>query len=151
MVRWRKRKIIKAMTLKELIEKIKTIARKQHNIGYVGEGDIYTLNSMPNIDYSVIFITQQNHSITADLCEYNINLFYVDRLFGDDGNRLDIQSHGITVITNIINQLTSTIDVDVEYPVSFTTFTQRFSDECAGVFATLKITTDNEIGMCSYE
>ena len=139
------------MTLKELIEKIKTIARKQHNIGYVGEGDIYTLNSMPNIDYSVIFITQQNHSITADLCEYNINLFYVDRLFGDDGNRLDIQSHGITVITNIINQLTSTIDVDVEYPVSFTTFTQRFSDECAGVFATLKITTDNEIGMCSYE
>lgn len=139
------------MTLKELIEKIKTIARKQHNIGYVGEGDIYTLNSIPNIDYSVIFITQQNHSITADLCEYNINLFYVDRLFCDDTNRLDIQSHGITVINNIINQLTSIFDADVEYPVSFTTFTQRFSDECAGVFATLTITTDNEIGICSYE
>lgn len=139
------------MTLKELIEKIKTIARKQHNIGYVGEGDIYTLNSIPNIDYSVIFITQQNHSITADLCEYNINLFYVDRLFGDDGNRLDIQSHGITVINNIINQLTSIVDVDVDYPISFTTFTQRFVDECAGVFATLTITTDNEIGLCNYE
>lgn len=139
------------MTLKELIEKIKTIARKQHNIGYVGEGDIYTLNSIPNIDYSVIFITQQNHSITADLSEYNINLFYVDRLFVDDSNRLDIQSHGITVINNIINQLTSTIDVDVEYPVSFTTFTQRFTDECGGVFATIKITTDNELGLCAYE
>ena len=139
------------MTLKELIEKIKTIARKQHNIGYVGEGDIYTLNSIPNIDYSVIFITQQNHSITADLSEYNINLFYVDRLMNDKSNRLDIQSHGITIINNIINQLASTIDVDVEYPVSFTTFTQRFSDECAGVFATIKITTDNELGLCAYE
>lgn len=139
------------MTLKELIEKIKTIARKQHNIGYVGEGDIYTLNSIPNIDYSVIFITQQNHSITADLCEFNINLFYVDRLMNDKSNRLDIHSHGISIINNIINQLASTIDVDVEYPVSFTTFTQRFSDECAGVFATIKITTDNELGLCAYE
>lgn len=140
------------MTLKEIITKIKKVAKKQCNIGYVCEGDIYSLNSLPNIDYSVIFITQQNHSITADLCEYNINLFYVDRLFGDDTNRLDIQSHGITIINNIINELSSTdIDVDVEYPVSFTTFTQRFTDECAGVFATIKITTDNELGMCAYE
>ena len=140
------------MTLKEIITKIKKVAKKQRNIGYVGEGDIYTLNSLPNIDYSVIFITQSNHSITTDLCEYNINLFYVDRLFGDDANRLDIQSHGITIINNIINELSATdIDVDVEYPISFTTFTQRFTDDCAGVFATIKITTDNELGMCHYE
>lgn len=140
------------MTLKEIITKIKKVAKKQRNIGYVGEGDIYTLNSLPNIDYSVIFITQSNHSITTDLCEYNINLFYVDRLFEDDSNRLEVQSHGITIINNIINELSSTdIDIDVEYPISFTTFTQRFTDDCAGVFATVKITTDNELGMCHYE
>lgn len=140
------------MTLKEIITKIKKVAKKQRNIGYVGEGDIYTLNSLPNIDYSVIFITQSNHSITTDLCEYNINLFYVDRLFEDDSNRLEVQSHGITIINNIINELSSTdIDIDVDYPISFTTFTQRFTDDCAGVFATVKITTDNELGMCHYE
>lgn len=139
------------MTLIEIIEKIKNIAKKQVNVGYVGEGDIYELNSLPNIDYSVIYITQSNHSITPDLCEYTLNIFYVDRLFNDKSNRLAIHSHGISIINNIINNLELSEDVNVEYPVPFTTFNHRFTDECAGVFATIKITTDNELGLCVYE
>ena len=139
------------MTLIEVIEKIKNIAKKQVNVGYVGEGDIYELNSLPNVDYSVIYITQSNHSITPDLCEYTLNIFYIDRLFGDKTNRLAIQSHGISIINNIINNLELSEDVNVEYPVPFTTFNHRFSDECGGVFATVKITADNELGLCAYE
>lgn len=139
------------MTLIEIIEKIKNIAKKQVNVGYVGEGDIYELNSLPNVDYSVIFITQSNHSITPDLCEYTLNVFYIDRLFNDKSNRLSIHSHGISIINNIINTLEVSEDVNVEYPVAFTTFNHRFTDECAGVFATIKISTDNELGLCAYE
>lgn len=139
------------MTLIEIIEKIKNIAKKQVNVGYVGEGDIYELNSLPNVDYSVIYITQTNHSITPDLCEYTLNVFYIDRLFNDKSNRLSIHSHGMSMINNIINTLELSEDVNVEYPVPFTTFNHRFTDECAGVFATIKITTDNELGLCSYE
>ena len=51
----------------------------------------------------------------------------------------------------IINNLEMSEDVNVEYPVPFTTFNHRFTDECAGVFATIKITTDNELGLCAYE
>lgn len=139
------------MTLKELINTIIKVAKKQPNIGYVAEGDIFELNALPNIDYSVIYITQTNHSVNADTIEYNINLFYVDRLFNDKSNRLEIQSHGINVLTNLINVLTNYYDVDVELPLSFTTFTQRFVDECAGVFCNIKITTESEMGICGYE
>lgn len=139
------------MTLKELIDTIIKVAKKQPNIGYVNEGDIFELNSLPNIDYSVIYITQTNHSVNADTIEYNINLFYVDRLMNDKSNRLEVQSHGINVLTNIINVLSNYYDVDVELPLSFTTFVQRFVDECAGVFANIKITTESEMGICGYE
>ena len=46
------------MTLFEIINKLKDIAISKPNINYVGDGDVYTLNSLPNIDYSVFFITQ---------------------------------------------------------------------------------------------
>jgi hypothetical protein len=50
------------MTLVEIVKILLDIAKQQPNINYVGEGDIYTLNSLPNIDYSVFYITQNAHN-----------------------------------------------------------------------------------------
>ena len=68
------------MTLFEIINKLKDIAISKPNINYVGDGDVYTLNSLPNIDYSVFFITQNDHSIDSDTITYSLNLFYIDRI-----------------------------------------------------------------------
>lgn len=140
------------MSLYEIVKSLQEIAKQQPNINYVGEGDIYILNTQPNIDYSVFFITQTNHSQYENTIEYKLTLFYVDRLMTDESNRLKIQSEGIMMLGNIINIFNQKYpDVEVEYNVNHTTFLQKFADSCAGVFADVTIIADNNIGVCGYE
>lgn len=139
------------MTLFELINKLKNIAISKPNINYAGDGDVYSLNSLPNIDYSVFFITQNQHSIYQDTITYNLNLFYIDRISDSEDNTLNIQSDGMLQLTNIINTLVFTEDVDVEGDITFVPFIQRFADQCAGVYCTVRFVCENNIGTCSYE
>ena len=139
------------MTLFEIINKLKSIAINKPNINFVGDGDVYTLNSLPNIDYSVFFITQNDHSIYQDTITYSLNLFYIDRISDSEDNVLNIQSDGMLQLTNVINTLVFSEDVDVEGEISFTPFIQRFADQCAGVYCTVRFICDNNLGSCSYE
>lgn len=139
------------MTLFEIINKLKDIAISKPNINYVGDGDVYTLNSLPNIDYSVFFITQNDHSIYQDTITYNLNLFYIDRISDSEDNVLNIQSDGILQLTNIINTLVFSEDVDVEGEITFVPFIQRFADQCAGVYCTVRFIVDNNLGSCNYD
>ena len=139
------------MTLFEIINKLKDIAISKPNINFVGDGDVYVLNSLPNIDYSVFFITQNDHSIYQDTITYSLNLFYIDRISDSEDNILNIQSDGMLQLTNIINTLVFSEDVDVDGEITFTPFIQRFSDQCAGVYCTVRFVVDNNLGTCNYE
>lgn len=139
------------MTLQSIVNQFINIAKKQPNINYVGEGDIYVLNSQPNIDYSVFFVTQQEHSQSENTITYNLYLYYVDRLTESENNTLSIQSTGLMVLGNIINIFNNEIDdAVIDYDVRYTTFTHRFADACAGAFATLQITAPNGLGICEF-
>ena len=139
------------MTLFEIINKLKSIAINKPNINYVGDGDVYTLNSLPNIDYSVFFITQNDHSIYQDTITYSLNLFYIDRISDSEDNTLNIQSDGMLQLTNIINTLVLSEDVDVEGDITFVPFIQRFADQCAGIYCNVRFVVDNNLGTCSYD
>ena len=139
------------MTLFEIINKLKDIAINKPNINFVGDGDVYTLNSLPNIDYSVFFITQNDHSIYQDTITYSLNLFYIDRISDSEDNVLNIQSDGMLQLTNVINTLVFSEDVDVDGEITFTPFIQRFADNCCGVYCTVRFIVDNNLGVCSYE
>lgn len=140
------------MNLYEICNALQEIALQKPNINYVGEGDIYNLNTLPNIKYGVFFITQTNHNIGLNTNEYNVTLYYVDRLFQDKSNTLEIHSTGLQVLTSIINQFNYEYDdVNVEFDINATTFEHKFSDYCAGVYAQVTITTENNIGICGYE
>lgn len=139
------------MTLVDIVKEFENIASKQPNINHVGNGDIYTLNSLPNIDYSVFFVTQTNHQQSENTITYNLVLYYIDRLFQDNSNTLEVQSTAILMLGNIINifnQLNP--DAQIDYDVNYTTFTHKFNDYCAGAWADITITTDNELGICGY-
>lgn len=138
------------MTLFEIINKLKDIALSKPNINYAGEGDVYTLNSLPNIDYSAFFITQNNHSIDSNTITYNLNLFYIDRIADSEDNVLNIQSDGILQLTNIINTLVFSEDVDVDGEINFVPFIQRFADNCSGVYCSVSFVCDNNLGICHY-
>ena len=124
------------MTLYELIRELNAIALKQPNVRTAKEGNIYdVMNANPSIKYGVFFITQGTHTDDETWDRYNLTLFYIDRLQSDlEDNRLQVQSIGKEVLRNII--LTFCDYYEIEYPtVSYTTFTQRFADECAGAYA----------------
>ena len=140
------------MTLIDIVNEFLDIAKKQPNINYVNEGDISDLNKLPNIDYGVFYITQTNHTQSEQMINYNLTLFYVDRIVKDGSNKLAIQSNGIITIGNIINLFSlKNPDVEIDYDIEYTTFLHRFTDECSGVFANVRIITDNNVGICGYE
>jgi hypothetical protein len=139
------------MTLYELINKLLDIAGNKPNIRYCGEGDIYELNHINNIEYSAFYITQNDTTVNNGVTTYNLNLFYIDRIVESADNHLLIQSNGIDAICNIINDLVLTEDVEIEGDIVFTPFYQKFKDDCCGVFSKISIITGNNIGICTYE
>lgn len=139
------------MTLLEIVTELEQIAKRMPNINYVGNGDIYSLSTSPNIEYGVFFITQTNHSQNENTTKFNLTLYYVDRLAADASNKLAIQSNGIGIITNILNVFAMKNDVEINYDVQYTTFLQKFADECSGVFCNVTIVADNDLGVCGFE
>ena len=126
--------------LTNLKNQIGDIALSQPEVNAYGEGSVYDLlNSGGKIEkYAAVVTTFQSASIVDDNYTATINLFYIDRLTKfDDNNRLQIQDTAVQTLHNILLQLAEEYDVENE---SYTLFTQKFADNCAGAYATLKIT-----------
>ena len=138
------------MTLQEIIKTLQGIALTQPNIRSVGEGDIYeTLNAEGSTKYAYFFITQNKHQQTEDTDRYSLNVFYIDRLEDNKENKLQIQSIGKEVLNNIFTTFCDDFDAEMS-GVDFQTFTERFSDMCAGVYATVAFEVMRETTCAEY-
>ena len=128
--------------LTNLKNQIGEIALQQPEVNAYGEGSVYELlNSGGKIEkYAAVVATFQSASIVDDYYTATINLFYIDRLTKfDDNNRLIIQDTAVQTLHNIFLQLVDNYDIDVENE-NYTLFTQKFADNCAGAYTTIKIT-----------
>lgn len=67
------------MTYYEIINGLKESALIEPNINFAGSKDIYELNSLPNIDYNVFYITPNTFNLDEDTITYSLNLYYVAR------------------------------------------------------------------------
>lgn len=126
------------MTLFEIIELIKEAALSQPNVRTCYEGSVYDLNADLNIDYDVVVITQDTHRESQGFAYYRFHLFFVTRLMSDlETNRLQGQSGGMRVLSNIIRTVCDSLDIEVP-DTNFTTFSEKFSDECCGVYCSVE-------------
>lgn len=134
------------MTLYETIDWLKKIALKHPNIGSASEGNIYEyMNANPSVKYGVFFITQGTHSQDEMFNHFEFTLFYVDRLVDDmEENRLQIQSIGKEILSNILTFFCEEFDAECEN-ISFQPFTQRFVDETAGIYSTITIDMPKDV------
>lgn len=126
--------------LTNLKNQIGEIAKSQPEVNAYGEGSVYDLlNSGGKIEkYAAVVATFQSASIVDDNYTATVNLFYIDRLTKfDDNNRLTIQDTAVQTLHNILLELAEEYDVENE---NYTLFTQKFADNCAGAYATIKIT-----------
>lgn len=133
------------MTLLQLIRTIERVAAEQPAVGTIVRSDIFRLNAAPSVKYGAFAWLQGEHRAGAgSLMDYTFTFFYADRLTADRTNEIEVQSVGVEVLTNIVRRLED-LGVYCEGDVTFRTFNQRFSDECAGVFCnvTLQVLKDD--------
>lgn len=136
------------MTLIEVIKAIEYVAVRQPSINLVVRNDVFRINEKPDARYAIFAWTQGQHntSVDSDYINYTFTFFYVDRLKSDHSNEMEIQSVGIQTLNNIIRALEEyNVFSDVLY--TFTTFNQRFVDECAGVFVNVTLSAPTD-GAC---
>ena len=128
------------MTLSNTIRFIEKVASLQPAIKTVVPNDIFRLNTMPDAEYAVFGWTQGTHSVSIEesFATYAFTFFYVDRLTADQGNQVEIQSVGVQVLDNIIRTLEQW-GANPSTTCDYTTFNQRFNDECAGVFVRVSL------------
>ena len=123
------------MNFYNIIQNILDTSSKHKNVKEVSEGDIYVYLNSGEHKYPCVFLTVGEVTDSEMSRNVNCTLFYVDRLSSDQSNRTVVQSLGITTLGDILD----TIEGDV-VSVNYTTFTEKFADMCAGVFATVDIT-----------
>lgn len=131
------------MTLQDTIKLFEILASHQPSVNMIVENDVFRLNSYADAKYGVFSFVQGQHSGTMDdpLITYNFTFFYVDRLLADSSNQIEVQSVGIQTLQNILRELNER-DVFVD-DYTFTSFNQRFLDECAGVMCNVSLKVKN--------
>lgn len=67
------------LTYWDVVEELKKSALEEPNINFAGSKDIYNLNSIPDIDYDVFYITPNQHTWNEDTVRYSLNLYYISR------------------------------------------------------------------------
>ena len=127
------------MTLAALIERLRQTALAQPAVQTVVDADVFRLNAMPDVKYGVFAWQQQLHRVNVrnSFVTYAFTLFYIDRLTESGDNEVEVQSVGMSVLTNIIRAFADEMDVS---DWSAQAFTQRFADLCAGVYAQVTFT-----------
>ena len=130
------------MTLFDIVRNLQAIAAQEPSVRSVSDGDIYdALNAAVDIKYGCFHITQDTHTTNGDLDVWGLNLFYIDRLLDNGENRLSIQSAGITILENVLRNYADTFGAEYMNNIVYTPFTQRFKDNCAGVFCKISVST----------
>lgn len=126
------------MTLFQLIQAIEGVARLQPSVKMIVQHDVFRLNSAPSQKYGVFAWLQNQHSVqVGGMQSFNFTFFYVDRLTADKSNATEVQSTGVETLGNILRTLDA-MDIAVE-SYTLQPFTQRFTDECAGVFCNVSL------------
>lgn len=131
------------MTLFETISRIERAAAEQPAVNMIVQDDVFKLNSCPDAKYGVFAWAQGTHSAAADsdFVTYQFSLYYVDRLRDDLRNRLEVQSDAVRVLDNIVRELAEEWGLE---SWDFTTFSQRFTDQCAGAFCTVAVSVPRD-------
>lgn len=127
------------MNLYTVIEKIKSYAKVQPNMGTVSTGSIYDLNTDNKVVYPAFVITQDGHTgdNIGEYFTYNFNLFVVDREVSDKSNKIQVQSYAIEVLKRMVILLEGSGALIDNYQVH--TFEEKFNDVCAGAYLTISL------------
>ena len=136
------------MTLENLLYNIGNTAIKNKVINYAAAGSsIFELNAETIVDYPLLFASPTgNHEVRVNTTDYEITLYYLDRLLRDSANDIQIFSTGVEqlkLIMRMIENIDGVVEVAETYSISNFAETEKMNDSVAGAFATVTITVLN--------
>ena len=136
------------MSLKELLLKIGQIAIHQKCCGFSAAGtSLYELNPMTINEYPFVFTSPTgNHRVYENYTEYDISIYWVDRLLQDYSNDVDVFSNSIEQIKNLVNwirDIDDVVDVSSDYTIRNFAETEKMNDRTAGAYANIRVTVAN--------
>lgn len=137
------------MNYYNLLRTLKSLSNTHSLVNDYAEGDVYEYMNSGMHKYPCIFMTMNNITSDSESTNYNFTMFYIDRLISDGSNKINVQSIGVQVIKQILSKL---FDIYPEIEISsteYTPFTEKFADDCAGVFC--QISLSDELDAASYE
>ena len=108
------------------------------------EGDIYQINYGQNTYPAMNMSLDELIQIDENSETYVVKLFYIDLLNRDRSNKINIQNDALETLKTVVNSFISSNSWIVQTPISYKVFTEKFTDECAGAFVTLRIKTLQE-------
>lgn len=137
------------MNYYNLLRTLKSLSNTHSLVNDYAEGDVYEYMNSGMHKYPCVFMTMNNITSDSESTNYNFTMFYIDRLISDGSNKINIQSIGVQVIKQILSKL---FDIYPEIEISsteYTPFTEKFADDCAGVFC--QISLSDELDAANYE
>lgn len=138
------------MNSKELTEIILQTASACPLVHSVGCGDVYDeLNNIGHNEYGHFNAVVESATKGTNLTRYDVVMYFADRLTQDKKNSLSVQVDGYTAIITTLNRLLDSADIEVgEYSVNY--FEQKFADYCAGAWARVQISAQDDLSACDW-
>lgn len=134
------------MNLKKLFDKIAVISKTiDPNIGHVLYGDVYELNHIQTVEYPAVVVTVGNHGANLNdyTLQYRLNIFYIDRLTDDKGNKIDVHANSIVFLNTLLKELDEDLMISEGYEII--NFNERFNDVCSGGYVNVRVGVPIEI------
>lgn len=137
------------MNLKKLLKDIGKMGISQRCCNFSAAGTSLDQMNPKSVDYYPILFNSPtgNHRVRENTTEYEITLYWIDRLLEDSSNDIDIFSNSIEQLKNIIigiRTINGVVDVSDEYTIKNFTSTEAMNDRVAGSYATIQVTVAND-------
>ena len=139
------------MNLTELNILLRDVSLSRKSVHEYQEGDVYQNLNSGEHKYGCINWTVNNVQVLDNTLVVNCYLFYIDRLLEDSSNKLSIWTVGSNTLHQILNAAKNSTDFFSYDNLTFTTFTEKFSDLCAGVYASCDIQILGNVSECDEE
>jgi len=148
-------------TYNNLIDTLKELGSKHHQINTTTVGDIFDIDLEKNTLYPLMHINPVNVTTGRVGLTYNFQIFIMDMVDTDDANEQDVYNDVLQTCIDIISifrnsKWQSQLTLDIDAAVYFTEgdytlepFTERFDQAVTGWVFQLPITVHNDFQSCT--
>tara|TARA_R110000744_G_scaffold379371_1_gene497212 strand:+ start:802 stop:1293 length:492 start_codon:yes stop_codon:yes gene_type:complete len=147
-------------TYSNLIDTLKELGSKHHQISTTTVGDIYDIDLEKNTLYPLMHVNPINVSTGTFGLTYNFQIFVMDLVDADNANEQDVYNDVLQTCIDIISIFRNSkwqaqLELDINAPVYFTEgdytldpFTERFNQAVTGWVFEIGIVVANDFQSC---